>query len=137
VQVWMISSLNLLNLIGSYKYCSSGISLSALASIIEEASKVEDLEALLEILPEIERNFILLKANMDEHINHGRRSTSRMILVAIVSEWGDEAFPVKDGAQALSVLQTDDAPRLLLLDWDMPKINGLALCKKIRLILFY
>jgi DNA-binding response OmpR family regulator len=32
----------------------------------------------------------------------------------------------------LSVLQTDDAPRLLLLDWDMPKINGLALCKKIR-----
>jgi two-component system cell cycle response regulator len=55
-----------------------------------------------------------------------------MILVAIVSEWGYEAFPVEDGAQALSVLQTDDAPRLLLLDWEMPKINGLALCKKIR-----
>jgi two-component system cell cycle response regulator len=58
--------------------------------------------------------------------------TSRMILVAIVSEWGYEPLPVEDGAQALSILQADDAPRLLLLDWEMPKINGLALCKKIR-----
>ncbi|MGK0248833.1 MAG: two-component system cell cycle response regulator [Oleispira sp.] len=58
--------------------------------------------------------------------------TARMILVAIVSEWGYEPLPVEDGAQALSVWQTDDAPRLLLLDWEMPEINGLALCKKIR-----
>jgi two-component system cell cycle response regulator len=58
--------------------------------------------------------------------------TSRMILVAIVSEWGYEPLAVEDGAQALSVLQKDDAPRLLLLDWEMPEINGLALCKKIR-----
>jgi two-component system cell cycle response regulator len=58
--------------------------------------------------------------------------TSRMILVAIVSEWGYEPLPVENGAQALSVLQADDAPRLLLLDWEMPEINGLALCKKIR-----
>ncbi|MFT7411562.1 MAG: two-component system cell cycle response regulator [Oleispira sp.] len=58
--------------------------------------------------------------------------TSRMILVAIVSEWGYTPIPVEDGAQALSILQTDNAPRLLLLDWEMPEINGLALCKKIR-----
>jgi two-component system sensor histidine kinase/response regulator len=43
----------------------SGLSLSALASIIEDASKAEDLEKLLEMLPKIERDFILLKANMD------------------------------------------------------------------------
>jgi two-component system cell cycle response regulator len=58
--------------------------------------------------------------------------TSRIILIAIVSEWGYEPIPVADGEQALSILQTDDAPRLLLLDWEMPKIDGLALCKKIR-----
>ncbi|MFT4812210.1 MAG: diguanylate cyclase (GGDEF)-like protein [Oleispira sp.] len=58
--------------------------------------------------------------------------TSRIILVAMVTEWGYEPFPVEDGAQALSVLQTNDAPRLLLLDWEMPEINGLALCRKIR-----
>jgi HPt (histidine-containing phosphotransfer) domain-containing protein len=44
----------------------SGISLNALASIIENASKAEDLGTLLEMLPKIERDFILLKANMDE-----------------------------------------------------------------------
>jgi two-component system cell cycle response regulator len=58
--------------------------------------------------------------------------TSRIILVSIISEWGYEPIPVADGSQALSILQTDDAPRLLLLDWEMPGINGLALCKKIR-----
>jgi HPt (histidine-containing phosphotransfer) domain-containing protein len=44
----------------------SGISLSALASIMEDASKAEDLGTLLEMLPKIERDFILLKADMDE-----------------------------------------------------------------------
>ena len=58
--------------------------------------------------------------------------TSLMILVAVVSEWGYEPLAVENGAQALSVLQGDDAPRLLLLDWEMPELNGLALCKLIR-----
>jgi CheY-like chemotaxis protein/HPt (histidine-containing phosphotransfer) domain-containing protein len=44
----------------------SGISLNALASIIEDASKAEDLETLFEMQPKIERDFILLKASMDE-----------------------------------------------------------------------
>lgn len=44
----------------------SGLSLNALASTIEDASKAEDLGKLLEMLPKIERDFILLKANMDE-----------------------------------------------------------------------
>jgi HPt (histidine-containing phosphotransfer) domain-containing protein len=44
----------------------SGISLNALASIIEDASKAEDLGILLEMLPKIEGDFILLKAKMDE-----------------------------------------------------------------------
>ncbi|MEH6448780.1 MAG: diguanylate cyclase [Oleispira sp.] len=59
-------------------------------------------------------------------------ATSRMILTAVVSEWGYEPFAVEDGAQALQVLQAENPPRLLLLDWEMPKLNGLALCKHIR-----
>jgi CheY-like chemotaxis protein/HPt (histidine-containing phosphotransfer) domain-containing protein len=44
----------------------SGISLSALASITEDASKAEDLGTLFEMQPKIERDFILLKASMDD-----------------------------------------------------------------------
>jgi len=44
----------------------SGIALSDLALIAEEACKTEELDKLREILPEIEGNFILLKAAMDE-----------------------------------------------------------------------
>ncbi|MGK0248834.1 MAG: CheY-like chemotaxis protein/HPt (histidine-containing phosphotransfer) domain-containing protein [Oleispira sp.] len=44
----------------------SGISLNALASVIEDACKTEDLKILFDVLPKIERNFILLKANMGE-----------------------------------------------------------------------
>jgi two-component system cell cycle response regulator len=58
--------------------------------------------------------------------------TSRMILEAVVSEWGYEPIAVEDGAQALTILQAEEPPRLLLLDWEMPKLNGLALCKLIR-----
>jgi diguanylate cyclase (GGDEF)-like protein len=58
--------------------------------------------------------------------------TSLMILVAVVSEWGYEPIAVENGIQALSVLKNDDAPRLLLVDWEMPELNGLGLCKKIR-----
>jgi len=59
-------------------------------------------------------------------------ATSLMILTAVVSEWGYEPFAVEDGAQALDILQAENPPRLLLLDWEMPKFNGLALCKYIR-----
>lgn len=58
--------------------------------------------------------------------------TSRIILEAVVSEWGYEPTAVEDGAQALTVLKAEEPPRLLLLDWEMPKLNGLALCKLIR-----
>ncbi len=58
--------------------------------------------------------------------------TSRMILTAVASEWGYETLAVEDGAEALEVLQAEEPPRLLLIDWEMPKLNGLALCKHIR-----
>jgi len=44
----------------------SGIALCDLALIAEEACKTEELDTLVELLPVIESNFILLKAAMDE-----------------------------------------------------------------------
>ncbi len=58
--------------------------------------------------------------------------TSRTMLAAVTSKWGYEPVEVEDGEAAWQIMQGEDAPRLLLLDWEMPKLDGLALCQRIR-----
>jgi len=58
--------------------------------------------------------------------------TSRTILSAVTKIWGFDPVTAEDGEAAWEVLQADEAPQLLLLDWEMPKLDGLALCKRIR-----
>lgn len=59
-------------------------------------------------------------------------AATRKLLATYAVKWGYVAEPVCDGTQAWEVLQQPDPPRLLLLDWMMPGIDGLSLCKKIR-----
>ncbi len=58
--------------------------------------------------------------------------TSRTMLAAVTRKWGYEPIAVEDGEAAWQIMQEDEAPRLLLLDWEMPKLDGLALCQRIR-----
>jgi two-component system cell cycle response regulator len=58
--------------------------------------------------------------------------TSRTILTAVVRKWGYETIAVSDGEAAWDVMQGEEPPRLLLIDWEMPKLNGLELCKRLR-----
>jgi DNA-binding response OmpR family regulator len=58
--------------------------------------------------------------------------TSRNILKVILKKWGYEVIDVADGNEAWGVLQEEDAPRLIILDWMMPEIDGVTLCKKLR-----
>ncbi len=55
--------------------------------------------------------------------------TSRTLLVAVIRKWGYEPIAVEDGESAWHILQGGDPPRLLLLDWMMPRLDGLALCE--------
>ena len=43
-----------------------------------------------------------------------------------------EATVVHDGADAWEKLTEDDGPSLAILDWMMPKVDGLELCRRIR-----
>jgi len=56
---------------------------------------------------------------------------SRMMLTGIVKEWGYEVISAEDGAEAWDILQQPDAPQLLLLDWEMPKMSGTEVCERI------
>jgi len=46
--------------------------------------------------------------------------------------WDYRATVVENGLQAWEVLQKEDAPQLAILDWMMPGIDGLELCRRIR-----
>ncbi|HVO62771.1 MAG TPA: diguanylate cyclase [Terriglobales bacterium] len=54
------------------------------------------------------------------------------LLSRYLRDWGLEAVVTKSGAEAWSVLSATDGPRLALIDWVLPDIDGLELCRRIR-----
>jgi two-component system, cell cycle response regulator len=57
---------------------------------------------------------------------------SRKLLHATLERLGHEVVAVSDGAEAIEALLAPDAPRLAILDWMMPGMNGLDVCRAIR-----
>ena len=58
--------------------------------------------------------------------------TTRAMLAAIVARWGYVPIPAEDGGAAWSALQQPDPPRLVLLDWNMPVLSGVEVCRLMR-----
>ncbi len=58
--------------------------------------------------------------------------TSRTILSAILHKWGYEPLTVADGRAAWEVIRSPQAPKLAILDWDMPGMSGPEVCRLIR-----
>ena len=56
---------------------------------------------------------------------------SRIALKTILQKWGHEIVVAEDGNHAWKILQTD-SPKLAILDWMMPGIEGVELCRRIR-----
>ena len=56
----------------------------------------------------------------------------RRLLESLLEKWGYEVIAVPDGAQAWKILQAQDAPRLVLLDWMMPGMDGVEVCREVR-----
>jgi two-component system cell cycle response regulator len=58
--------------------------------------------------------------------------TSRLILENMLTKWGYDVVSATNGSDAWEKLQGEDAPRLLILDWMMPGIEGVEICRRIR-----
>jgi len=58
--------------------------------------------------------------------------TSRLILDSILKKWEFTPVLACNGKEAWDVMQSEDAPRLVILDWQMPEMSGIEVCKKIR-----
>jgi phosphoserine phosphatase RsbU/P len=55
---------------------------------------------------------------------------SRILQSVLRDEY--EVLIAEDGNRAWEILQTQEAPRLALLDWQMPGLEGLEVCRKVR-----
>ena len=59
---------------------------------------------------------------------------SRRMLEMSLTNWGYDVTCAEDGKQALEALCASDGPRIALLDWMMPVMDGLTMCRKLRAV---
>jgi CheY-like chemotaxis protein len=49
-----------------------------------------------------------------------------------LESWGFQVIPAVDGEEALEILESDDAPPVAIIDWNMPKFDGVTVCTRVR-----
>jgi two-component system cell cycle response regulator len=57
---------------------------------------------------------------------------SRHLLDATLRKWGYEVVIACDGNEAWNILQSEDAPKIAILDWVMPGSTGPEVCRRVR-----
>lgn len=59
-------------------------------------------------------------------------STLRLILSKALKKWGYEIVEAENGAEAVSVLNGQNPPKIVILDWMMPEMSGIEVIRSIR-----
>ena len=57
---------------------------------------------------------------------------SRRLLQAALVKWGYEVTTTTNGKEAWHALHSPEAPSLLILDWLMPEMDGVEICREAR-----
>lgn len=58
--------------------------------------------------------------------------SSRFILSRMLGRWGYSTVEASNGKEALAILQGKTPPRIALLDWMMPEMDGVDICRFLR-----
>jgi DNA-binding response OmpR family regulator len=53
-------------------------------------------------------------------------------LRTMLAQWDYDVVVVSDGEEAWRQLQDEDGPRLAILDWMMPGLDGIEVCRRVR-----
>jgi DNA-binding response OmpR family regulator len=59
-------------------------------------------------------------------------ATSRHLIQTVLGGWGFELAVAVDGGEALHILEGTSPPEMAILDWMMPGIDGLEVCRRMR-----
>lgn len=54
------------------------------------------------------------------------------LLSTLIESWGYTVVAVTDGEDAWQAMSSEDAPRIAILDWLMPRHSGVDVCRKIK-----
>ena len=57
---------------------------------------------------------------------------SNMMLGRTLEQWGFEVVVAQDGVEAWERIVSDQPPALAIVDWEMPGLDGIELCRRIR-----
>ncbi|SRR5579862_950880 len=57
---------------------------------------------------------------------------SRHLLERNLLNWGFKVVTAEDGEAATAILESPEAPSLAIIDWMMPKMDGIEVCKRVR-----
>ncbi len=57
---------------------------------------------------------------------------TRRIIQSLLIKWDYDVIVAADGLEAWEMLKQDEAPSLALIDWMMPKMNGIEVCERVR-----
>src|SRR3954465_10676598 len=57
---------------------------------------------------------------------------SRLALEAMLMRRGHVVVRAADGSEAWKVFQEKDPPKLAILDWMMPELDGVDVCRRVR-----
>jgi len=59
-------------------------------------------------------------------------SVSRNLLARNLSRFGFQVSTAENGDEAMQILEREDAPPIAILDWMMPGLDGLEVCRRVR-----
>jgi DNA-binding response OmpR family regulator len=58
--------------------------------------------------------------------------TTRLMVQVCLENWGYSIESVEDGKKAWDIINQKNPPQIAVLDWEMPGISGIELCRKIK-----
>lgn len=56
----------------------------------------------------------------------------RQLLAHYLKSWGFSVVACQDGLEAAAILESDNAPAIALIDWMMPGLEGVEICRRVR-----
>lgn len=58
--------------------------------------------------------------------------STRTLLRTCVTKWGYTVIEAGDGLEAMTLLRSQNPPRIAVLDWMMPGLDGVEICSRLR-----